>query len=73
MEDYKELLLNLRRGADIYAYDLAYRIQRLKQEHPTYVEIVESTAMSGHRDELLEKLPYFGAIATKEGIDYAES
>ncbi len=65
-EHYK-LLIDLRNGADISGYGEARRIREIERAHPAWIEVTDCMGEydpTGH-------LPYFGAIATKEGVRVA--
>lgn len=67
IEHYR-LLLDLRNGADVIGYGEAMRCREIQRAHPSWIDI---TDLMGDYDGA-GRLPYFGAIATKEGIKVAK-
>lgn len=59
-----ELLMDIKNGADIFSYVDARECREIKKLEPSYIEI--TTFMGEYAPQ--GKLPYFGAIATSEGI-----
>lgn len=53
----------VRKGADVYAYDLAKHLRSVEKKRPELVTICRAMDPPPGR----EQQPYFGAIATDEG------
>lgn len=68
VEEARELI-GIRRGADIWGYTNARNLRLIQREvNPKYIQIVK--AMDAPKDGKVRQ-PYFGAIATKEGLEAA--
>lgn len=63
-----EDLLEIKNGADIASFFLAQRLRKIEQKYPEYIHICKT--MNNYSVNV--PLPYFGAIATEEGIKAAK-
>lgn len=65
-EHYEELIA-IECGADIMGHYNAKLLREIEKTHPTWIKIVDA---QGSYDPV-EQLPYFGAIATMDGLFHA--
>jgi hypothetical protein len=66
-EEQKQAILSIKKGADIFGYALAGTLRGIEKTYPDLITIGEAMGLYQPAD----RLPYFGAIATKEGIRQA--
>ena len=66
-----ELVNSLKQGCTVWDMGVAKKIRELKQNHPDWITIIddmkELESILGVELDVTKKIPYFGAILTKEG------
>lgn len=67
---HKLAVLAVRKGADVSGYDLARLLREVEATKPECISI--GPLQMGPYD-VKEKLPYFGAIATRAGVKWAKA
>jgi hypothetical protein len=68
-ERHRIALLSVMRGADVISYGIARLLREVEATEPTYITVTE---VMGEYDPC-GQLPYFGAIASSAGIDWANT
>lgn len=68
--DQAKAILDVRNGADVYAYGLAGALREVERIAPEYISIGRAQM---YRGDGTDRMPYFGAIATKAGVKAARA
>ncbi len=68
-EEQIEALKQVVGGADVLGYSLAKTLREIERNAPELICICDRQSEYGVRD----RLPYFGAIVTKKGLEYLKS
>jgi len=64
-EEQLQAMRLVKRGADVYASDIAGTLREIEREHPGLVDIGKPRMYAG---DGADQVPYFGAICTPAGI-----
>jgi hypothetical protein len=67
-DTHKEALRTIKDGADIRSRELAKTLREIEAAQPEFISIGKEQGEYG----VDEKLPYFGAIATRKGLEWAK-
>ena len=59
----KEVMKLVKNGADISNYGIAFELRAVQKDYPSLIRITKRM----YEYDVLEKLPYFGAILTDDG------
>lgn len=56
----------VRDGADVYSWSLAGALRKVEAKRPSLIDITEPKMYDG---DGTDRVPYFGAIATPQGVE----